>query len=158
MNALLDLFFAVVLGCLSSLGVYDGYKTEKHYSTIFAQKGDKWAGGKSKCLGRQVLPTDNVIAHRKWRCGTWVLLYNPRTERETIARIGDHGPYGACIKEGWVVGMPCPKEYWRVKRKREDPGVWKGAFDLTDHVAENLGHNGFEPITLRVIHKPRRKL
>lgn len=131
--------------------------TETHYSTIFAQEGDKWVGGPSPCLGRVVVATDNVIAHRDLKCHTRVLLYNHRTKREHVATVGDHGPYGACIKEGWIVGTPCPKGFWRVKKRRGDPGIWRGAFDLTPHVASKLKHNGFEVITLRVLPPKKKK-
>lgn len=135
---------------------------EIHFSTIFASHGDKHMGGESPCLKRLVRPTDNIIAHRTLKCHTRVRLYNPRTKRHTIARVGDHGPYGACIKEGWIVGTTCPKGFWRVKKREHNPGTWRGAFDLTPHVAKNLGHNGFEIIIMRVLpdekkHRRKRK-
>lgn len=153
---------SIKIAVLALIGLFSSVQepevgTETHYSTIFAQEGDKHMGGISPCLKRMVRPTDNVIAHRDLRCHTRVSLYNPRTKREHIATVGDHGPYGACIKEGWVVGTKCPKGFWRVKKKKDDPGTWRGAFDLTPHVARKLKHNGFEVIIMRVLPKKKRK-
>lgn len=135
---------------------------EVHYSTIFASidpvtnKRDKWAGGKSPCLKRLVRQTDNVIAHRTLPCGTKVKITNLRTNKTTISRVGERGPYGACIKKGWKVGTTCPRGHWRLKRKASDPGIWRGAFDLTPRVARRLRHNGFELIEVEVIPKKKR--
>lgn len=132
------------------------------YSTQFAQvdpvtgERDKHAGGPSPCIRRLVLPTDNLIAHRTLPCGTKVRLTNIRTGRTTISKVGERGPYGACIYEGWFGGTKCPKGYWRVKKKAHHPGVWRGSFDLTPRVGRALRHNGMELVMLEVL-SVRRK-
>jgi hypothetical protein len=130
---------------------------EANYATIFAKHGDHWNGGPSPCLHRIVQPDDNIIAHRTLPCGTVVLLYNPKTGMSTVATVGDHGPYGACTAEGWKRGTKCPKGYWVVKRKRSDPGVWRGGFDLTPRVSRALGHKSFQVIHMVVLKKGMKK-
>jgi len=136
---------------------------EYHYSTIFATPGDKWLGGPSPCLRdengklRKVRPDDNIIAHRTLPCGTVVRIFNPLNGKTTVARVGERGPYGACIKPGWKVGDKCPGRYWRLKRKPWEPGIWRGAFDLTPRVARRIGHNGFQPIVVQVLKYPTKK-
>jgi hypothetical protein len=130
---------------------------ELHYASTFGSVGDKWMGGPSPCLRRMVRPTDRIIAHRRLPCGTKVLLLNPRNGKTTQARVGERGPYGACTKRSWKLGTPCPKGYWRVKRKSSERGVWRGAFDLTPAVSKSLGKKGIEPILLMVLERPQKR-
>ncbi len=130
---------------------------EMHYASTFASAGDKWMGGPSPCLLRMVEPTDNIIAHRTLPCGTKVLLLNPRNRMKTVAYVGERGPYGACTKRNWQLGTPCPRGYWRVKKRATDPGVWRGAFDLTPRVSRAIGKRGIEEIVLVVLHRPQRR-
>lgn len=145
---------------LSLLTLLSGGNVEIAYSTQFAKvdkvtgERDKHAGGDSPCLRRLVRPTDNIIAHRTLPCGTKVRLTNLRTGKTTTTKVGERGPYGACISEGWIYGTPCPKGKWRVKKKEEDDGVWRGSFDLTPRVGRAIRHNGFELVMLEVI--PRK--
>lgn len=121
-------------------------KNERHkeinYASIFAMKNDKWAGGASVCLWRPVRPTDHIIAHRILPCGTTVFIYNPHTKLSTIATVGDHGPYGACLDTNWKKGTQC--KHWTVKKKEADPGEWRGGFDFTPSVAKAVGQTGIE--------------
>lgn len=137
--------------------VASGPPRETNYATIFAKHGDRWNGGPSPCLRRIVQPDDHIIAHRTLPCGTTVLLYNPKTKMSTVAIVGDRGPYGACTAEGWRRGTRCPKGYWVVKRKRSDPGVWRGGFDLTPSVSKALGHKSFQLIQMRVLKMGKRR-
>lgn len=146
-----------MLELITSFLLLLGGTTEVGYSTRFASVDpvtggrDKHAGGPSPCLKRLVRPTDNIIAHRTLPCGTRVRLTNLRNGRTTLTRVGERGPYGACIKDGWAVNPVCPKGYWRVKKKKKDPGVWRGSFDLTDRVGRALRHKGFDLLQLEVI-------
>lgn len=137
-----------------------------HYASVFAQLNedgtrDKWMGGKSPCLGRLVKPTDRIIAHRSLPCGTRVRITNLRTGRSTIARIGERGPYGACLAKNWTSHSfkdwtkpnKCPFGMWGIKKKESDPGVWRGGFDLTPVVSKAIHHNGFELVRLDVLKK-----
>lgn len=143
------------------------------YASVFAQvskdgKRDKWAGGPSPCINRLVRPTDNLIAHRSLPCGTKVRLTNFRTGKTTITYVGERGPYGACTYPGWkkwkegqpLNAAPCPKGYWRIKKKKSGRGIWRGSIDITPRVRKALGHNGFELVQLDVLparpRKPRR--
>ena len=134
-----------------------GPGVEYGFSTQFAKvdpatgERDKHAGGPSPCIHRLVRPTDNLIAHRTLPCGTKVKLTNLRNGEITFTKVGERGPYGACTKKGWIYGTPCPKGYWRIKKREHDKGVWRGSFDLTPRVGKALKHNGFEFIRLEVV-------
>lgn len=142
----------------------DTATSQLYYATIFATPNDKFVGGKSPCLLRTPLPTDNIIAHRTLPCGTKVKLTNVRTGRSTVTYIGERGPYGACTYPGWspsnptnpLQPNPCPKGYWQVKRKASDPGIWRGAADITPAVAGQIGHTGYELILLEVMPRTGR--
>lgn len=146
--------FKLILTFLTALSMEN---MEVGYSTQFAQidpttgERDKHAGGPSPCLGRLVRPTDDLIAHRTLPCGTEVKLTNIRTGKTTTTEVGERGPYGACIKEGWVYGTPCPPGFWRVKKTEDDPGRWRGSFDLTPRVGDDLDHDGFELVKMEII-------
>jgi hypothetical protein len=73
------------------------------------------------------------------KCGTKVVLFNPRTGRKVTARVVDHGPYGAKYKGRWVI-----------KRKATDPGIWRGCIDITQRTQKALRHNGFEELVYYV--------
>jgi hypothetical protein len=111
-------------------------------ASIFGDEDDEMKGGEAVCLHRDLRPDDIGIAHRDLPCGTRVRLRNPRTGREVVAKVVDHGPYGAKVGKRWVI-----------KRKASDPGIWRGCVDLTSRAARMIGHNGFEPVILTVIQK-----
>ena len=129
-------------------------RSETLYASVFASAGDIHMGGPSPCLrdsfgnNRRVRPTDSVIAHRTLPCGTRVLVTNPRTGLSAMARVGERGPYGACVEPGWSPGDHCPRRMTTIKRRRTDPGAWRGSFDLTPAVQTAIKHNGFEKITV----------
>ena len=133
----MKLIIALLLAVL-----WRGRHKEVNYASIFAMKNDRWAGGASICLWRPVRPTDHIIAHRTWPCGTVVFIYNPRTQLSTIATVGDHGPYGACLDYDWKKGTPC--RHWTLKKKESDSGIWRGGFDFTPSVAKDIGQVGIE--------------
>lgn len=129
---------------LAILMSFTGAPAEVDYAGQFAQPGDIWMGGPSPCLNREVSPDDEIIAHRTLPCGTVVSIYNPSTGLTAIAKIGERGPYGACLDEDWVKGTPCHQ--WVVKKKASDPGVWRGSFDLTPAVGKAIGQRGVDLI------------
>jgi len=112
-------------------------------ASIFAQPGDKYAGGKSRWLKREVHHTDSGIAHRFYPLGSWVRIKNLRTGLSTHTQVIDRGPYGAMHEGEWVI-----------KKRRSDPGRWRGCADLTPPVAEKIDHNGFERISIVRISPP----
>lgn len=131
------------------LSIIGAKHKEVNYASIFAMRGDKWAGGASVCLWREIRPTDHIIAHRTLPCGTTVFIFNPRTGRSTTAIVGDHGPYGACLDNNWEKGMPCRN--WTIKKKESDPGIWRGGFDFTPSVARSIGQIGIELMEVTTI-------
>ena len=100
----------------------------------FGYDGDQHAGGDAVCIGRPV-GNEVGIAHRDLPCGTRVVLVNPRNMRSVVARVVDHGPYGARLGRRWVV-----------KRYESDPGSWRGCLDLTPMAARRIDHNGMEDV------------
>ncbi len=115
-------------------------------ATIFGYPGDKWAGGDALALKRPVNPTDMGIAHRTWPLGTTVMVYNPRTKLFAVGTVIDRGPYGAMHKGKWVL-----------KRKRRDPGKWRGCVDLTPALAKAVQHNGYEKVRVWRLDLPEGK-
>lgn len=111
-------------------------------ASVFGYEGDEMKGGEAVCLHRDLRPGDIGIAHRDLACGTRVRLRNPRTGKEVVAKVVDHGPYGATWKGHWVL-----------KRKASDRGTWRGCVDLTRKTAKLLGHNGFEPVVVELEEK-----
>jgi len=108
-------------------------------ATIFGYAGDKWAGGNASYLKRPVASYDVGVAHRTWKLGSTVLVKNPRTKLTALALVVDRGPYGATDDSGM----------WVLKRKREDPGQWRGCVDLTPALAKSIKHNGYEKVYIR---------
>lgn len=104
-------------------------------ASIFGYEGDEHKGGEAVCVHRDLRPDEIGIAHRDLPCGTQVTLWLPRTAKWVVAKVVDHGPYGANVGRHWVV-----------KRKVTDPGIWRGCIDMTRKTARILGHNGFEAI------------
>lgn len=161
---MLEILQWFVLVVLTPIEANDTAKVQKYYATIFATKDDPFLGGKSPCLNRRPLPEDDIIAHRFLACGTKVRITSVRTGRFTYTSVGERGPYGACTYPGWVPGNPnnltrpnpCPKGYWVIKRKASEPGLWRGAADITPAVAKRIGHTGYELILLEVVPKKPR--
>ena len=112
-------------------------------ASVFAQPGDKYAGGASRWLKREVHHTDSGIAHRSYPLGSWVEIRNLRTGRMVETQVIDRGPYGAMHKGRWII-----------KKRPSDPGRWRGCADLTPPVAKKIGHNGFERISIVRISPP----
>lgn len=106
-------------------------------ASVFGYAGDRWDGGVSRCLGRRVRPDDWGIAMRGVPCGTPVIIWLPRTGRAVVAPIIDAGPFGAIHEGRWVL-----------KRRKSDPGTYRGCADLTPPVARALGHSWLERVRI----------
>ena len=117
-------------------------------ATIFGTPGDRHAGGNAKCLGRKINATDVGVATRKGRCGQRYLVTNKRTGISVVATKVDAGPYGACLDDGWTRGK-C--QHWAIKRRKSDPGVWRGIADLTPTLATALAHRSFDQVILTTL-------
>lgn len=130
--------------------------TAKGLSTRFGDPGDRWAGKQLSCTHQPMQPNQLACAHRTLACGTPVLLHNPRTKRLAVCEVLDRGPFGAILPTG----------KWGLKRKKSEPGKWRGIIDLSPTVAKALAHNGRERIVilhqrvakhLRVGHTPHKR-
>jgi hypothetical protein len=122
-------------------------QSETCIATIFAQPGDKHAGGRSPWLRRRVRPTDLGVAHRTHPLGSWVKVTNLRTGKSVRVRVIDRGPYGKLDARGrWFNGARHP-------RRR---GRFRGCVDLTPATARRIDHNGFERVRVVVSSNPAR--
>lgn len=135
------LLVAITLALLVVPFVAAEPRTETVRATRFGYVGDRWAGRSLRCLGRPMVAADMVIAHRTLPCGTLVRVTSRRTGRSVVAVVADRGPYGAVLPDGT----------WTIKRRRADPGVWRGGADLSTAVVEALGHRSFDRVTLTVL-------
>lgn len=115
-------------------------EAETGKATRFAYPGDRLDGDKMRCLGRRLHDGEQGIAHRTLPCGTMVRVTNLRTGRSVVAPVVDRGPWGAMLDGAWVV-----------KRRRRDPGVWRGIADLAPATVEALGHRSFDRVRLEVL-------
>lgn len=115
---------------------------EKCNSTIFGYPGDKWAGGDALYYKRPIQPGDIGIAHRRLPVGSIIAVEHLDTGKWAIGRVVDRGPYGAIHEGEWVL-----------KRRRSEPGKWRGCADLTPDMAMLIGHDGFDRV--RVWRLPR---
>ena len=140
---------ALLAALVASVPSRVGSHVETGNSSVFAYRGDRWQGGRSPCLGRQVRPTDRVVAHRTLPCGTVVRVTNLRTGLATVATVGNRGPFGACLDDDYRGGIRC--EQWTVKRRRSDPGRWRGLLDVTPAVAAAIEHDGWDRVRVEVI-------
>jgi hypothetical protein len=111
-------------------------------ASVFGYEDDEHKGGEAICVHRDLRPDEIGIANRDLPCFAKVMLINPRTNRKVVARVLDHGPYGAVYKGHWVV-----------KRKPSDRGQWRGCVDLTQQAQKMLHHNGFEKLIYYTLNK-----
>jgi len=62
-------------------------------ATNFSPTGDPWNPvAYASCLKRDLRDTDLVVAHPTLPCKSKVWIYNLRTKRSVVARVGDRGP------------------------------------------------------------------
>lgn len=117
---------------------------ERGIASMFRPGKGGHNGGDVACLWRlprrkrRISHKLRFVAHRRWRCGTVVLLHLPRTGRSTYAVVLDKGPYGARDTDG----------KWVLKMRRSDPGRWRGVVDLSPGAAEALGHDGWDRVQM----------
>ncbi len=143
-----------------------------HYRGVasrFGDLNDRWVGGNLKCAPkRRVQPSDHICAHRTLgtyrKCGTVLVLENPRTKKRSWCIVMDSGPFSARIftkgKSGkYTKPVRIRGRYaWYIKiRSRDKPprkkcpngdcvGRWRGYLDISPAAAIDLGHNGMERI------------
>ena len=115
---------------------------DKGLATRYGTPGDKWLSGPLACGdGSQTIwNTQNVCAHRFLPCGTLLIVENLRTDQRTWCKVWDRGPYGAYVYD------ESGNRKWVVKKRRGDPGEWRGILDMSPDVSLSMGHNGFEKV------------
>lgn len=159
------------MGLMSIIAAYASFwahpvATETGITTIFAQPGDRWAGGPSRCLRdgrdargrvkfRKVRSIDNGVALRGVPCGAPVRVCIGRGSKRRC-EVGiklDGGPYGAVVP---CEVTPHPSQTcrdrgdhrWCIKTKAWHVGTHRGVADLTDAFARRLRHNGYQRATV----------
>lgn len=66
--------------------------------TVFHAYGDSGnPDSRLACTGRDLVDSDRIVAHPTLPCGSRVFLYNPRTQKATIAKVQDRGPRHAMV-------------------------------------------------------------
>jgi hypothetical protein len=106
-------FIQFLLAAVFGIGVDDGY------ATLYGDPGDLYAGGDLACNQRPIPQDQPVCAHRWLPCGTQITLFNLEHDGRTTCIVADRGPYGV--------------DRW---------GRWRGAIDLTPHVAKAIKLDG----------------
>lgn len=67
-------------------------------ATNFAPADDPWnPDPHAACLHRDLTDSDLVIAHPTYPCRAKVWIYNLRTHRSAVVRVGDRGPRHAMV-------------------------------------------------------------
>lgn len=67
-------------------------------ATTFKPVDDPWNPDPHlACYGRDLRNSDVVVAHPTLPCRSRVFLYNARTHRSVVARVGDRGPRHAMV-------------------------------------------------------------
>src|SRR6185436_4807398 len=67
-------------------------------ATNFSPTNDPWnPDPHAACLHRDLKETDMIIAHPTLPCKARVWIYNLRTHKSVVARVGDRGPRKAMI-------------------------------------------------------------
>jgi hypothetical protein len=172
-----ELIASVIAASVASPGLAEPNLPAPHYRGVASRFGDlddKWVGGNLKCdPTRRVMPHDHICAHRTLsaykKCGTVLLLENPRTKKRSWCMVMDSGPFGARIFTKGSSGKYTEpvrtkrkngrwKYAWYIKIRRSDKppaskcptgdcvGRWRGYLDISPAAAIELGHNGMERI------------
>ena len=126
-------------------------------ASVFGTPGDKLSGTYSACSGEKLEEFEYGIAHRKLPCGTKVIIKNRKTQRFTLAKVVDRGPYGAGT----------PGLDWYIKRKQDEsppedlchqlndanclPRPWRGCIDLLPGTADLIGLSGRSEVKMWVL-------
>jgi len=124
--------------------------------TTFATIDDEHVGGDSPYLNREILPTDLGIAHRRFPLGSKVELLNLRTNRSTVVRVIDRGPFGMVDDQGvWRNGVERFRKALRAGKPIPRDG-WRACVDMTPATAKRIGADGFEPVLVRRVHGKKK--
>jgi len=138
----------------------------------FGDVGDKWIGGTLACQPDDRVSLDeHQCAHRKYPCGTILVIENARSGDRSWCEVVDRGPYGAHVfLDGEPVLTETGEKAWYVKNTRdEDPpeelcpmggckGRWRGILDTSPAVNDDLNHNGLEKVRVYRIRRVRSYL
>lgn len=138
----------------------------KGIASRFGDPGDKHIGGNLKCKpDERVSTTEHQCAHRRYKCGTILIIENKRNKKRSWCEVADRGPYGANVfkqsegQDSPVYTSSGRKAWYVKKRKKHAPpedlcplgdcvGRWRGELDMSPAVSDDLDHNGFEKVRI----------
>jgi rare lipoprotein A (peptidoglycan hydrolase) len=81
-----------------------GLGAEAGVATRYGDPGDRYAGGKLACVGRDMLPGELLCAHRTLPCGTRLLVINLERPGQAYCTVKDRGPYAVPTRP-WVASI-----------------------------------------------------
>lgn len=149
--------FLIIVGMFLQANV----KVDYGIATIYWPKDGK--SSSKKADGTVFTTEDKHITHRQLTLGTRGIVCNLRTRRCTNTSVRDRGPFGAIrsCKEGepdliYVKGKVFTYKKVYIRRKcfyyQVQPGGlqkgfrYRGKFDLSKKVADQIGHRQFDKI------------
>jgi hypothetical protein len=122
-----------------------------------------WPGdghcGAVRADGERFSKDDFHLASRTLPLLEEVLVCNQRTARCVKAPVLDRGPYGFCRRKHKGDDPRCRDGFKYEVRigTRSKKGYYRGVADLTRNLANSIGHNGLEPISIYRIGKAKSK-
>lgn len=130
-------------------GLATGYNPWRQNHTMVGGRKVKINSGMGPAcnyLRYKYTSADPLIAHRTLPCGTRVLLAHEHGWAAAV--VGGRGPYGAYgyRRRGGYRCRARGQKGWCVKKKKKDPGVWRGIADMTPPVLRALRHSGYAPV------------
>lgn len=127
----------------------------------------RFSWGKPYCMWTgKIKQGEPILAHRTLPCGTRVYVHRPGRPG-VWAKVGDRGPWGACVRQEdlppraiWDHKKRCSRKgmVWYVKRRSDQPGEWEGVADLSHELRALIGHNGYQTVVLRYRAKKAKRM
>ena len=112
-------------------------------------KDGRWGGQAMACApDYRIAEGMHVVANRTLPCGTIVAFQSVRTGRQTIGVVMDRGPFGAIGPDG--------KWFPKVGKRKHEPGVHRGEFDLAYSLYDELGLKGIAPVRYKIVYRPKK--
>jgi hypothetical protein len=124
----------------------------------YGAPGDKFAQQGTACAPHaKINDVDHVCAHRRYPCGTILIVENQKTKDRNWCVVLDRGPFGASVfaADGTKVMVKPKKAAWYIKIREGDlppdslcpdgecVGKWRGVLDVSPAVSRGMNHTGW---------------
>jgi len=131
---------------------------EHGIATRYGSPGDKFAQQGTACAPHdKINDVDHVCAHRRYPCGTILIVQNMKTGERNWCEVLDRGPFGASVfaADGAKVMITPKRAAWYIKIREGDlppdelcpdggcVGKWRGVLDMSPAVSKGMGHTGW---------------